>query len=371
MQIKEKKYGFGTSPMHRFGVSAPIDIAQGALIMTQPVLLEHLTPSETMIDQQIEDWIQRINERTELQESILLTIDSAANSELPTLEDLPTLTAKSLDRIGEDPKVFQRLARTFFRFAYPFVPWKEEPRAVVRRLCTFICFLNHSCTPDAVVSWNPNTRKMVLRAVAAIDAGCEIVISYIDHMQDRTTRWRDLGFECVCDSCSSRPADISLSDHRRSQISAGLAKLRAFKPRHFFDDSSTPSLLGVDRGAIVCEAQQDETIYDVANNIPIDCEAMGLWHPGILEALEMRYVLTAAWAGGPNQRDMEAAALIVFTSKLNELSFLWQWVGPVDERCQQVYRTVKVLRGIKDKHTDERATAWKAFLVDVHRWGTA
>lgn len=172
METVKTEYALGNSHLHGLGILAQVDIAQGAMIIAEEALLELLTPCEMTIDQQIEDWLQRIGQMTEIHEAALLTIDKAAKQ-----SGMPALDTTSLDHIREDPKVFQRLRQTFFQYACPFAPPSNE-RAVVRRMCGLIGFLNHGCTPNAVLNWNVDTRRMVLTAVQPIKAGDEVLVCF-------------------------------------------------------------------------------------------------------------------------------------------------------------------------------------------------
>ena len=61
--------------------------------------------------------------------------------------------------------------------------------------------VNHSCTPNTARYWNDKQQKMELRAISNIEAGNEILVTYIDQFNSRDQRHSDLGFACICPVC--------------------------------------------------------------------------------------------------------------------------------------------------------------------------
>ncbi|WVQ80999.1 hypothetical protein IAT38_003106 [Cryptococcus sp. DSM 104549] len=95
-------------------------------------------------------------------------------------------------------------------------------------LCETVSLINHSCLPNAHVSWNKRTRCFVAQALFDIPAGDEVVISYIDKpsrvaFPRRALSLRvDSGFDCWCTACR-QPLDILQScDRRRESVGYGL-----------------------------------------------------------------------------------------------------------------------------------------------------
>jgi len=66
-----------------------------------------------------------------------------------------------------------------------------------------ISLANHSCTPNATVMFDG--RRIELRALDAIEEGEQIFISYVDNLQSRDARRKELReryfFECRCGKC--------------------------------------------------------------------------------------------------------------------------------------------------------------------------
>ena len=78
--------------------------------------------------------------------------------------------------------------------------------------------INHSCRPNATVSWNSQTGCVAVHATADIPAGGEVLISYHDQwVPDRDERQQSLrvyDFICTCPYC-----DVALAMTKRGKIS--------------------------------------------------------------------------------------------------------------------------------------------------------
>ena len=104
---------------------------------------------------------------------------------------------------AETSKDFERLAvRTFFAYSFP-----RNEDARIHRLFGELCFLNHSCRPNAVLFWDSHAGEMILRALEPIDSGEEILVSYLTHpFQPKDARQAELRFDCQCHLCNSNSA---------------------------------------------------------------------------------------------------------------------------------------------------------------------
>ncbi|KZT40148.1 SET domain-containing protein [Sistotremastrum suecicum HHB10207 ss-3] len=94
--------------------------------------------------------------------------------------------------------------------------------------------INHSCRPNALVSFHLDAFSFQVRAIRQIEEGEEIVIPYCDIMlphKKRDAIFRNFHFECVCQSCQ----DPAASDAIRSTITSPSA---IFK--QWLDDRSLP-----------------------------------------------------------------------------------------------------------------------------------
>lgn len=80
----------------------------------------------------------------------------------------------------------------------------EEQEACGAGIFTLCCVLNHSCEPNAEISFESGTNHATVRATRPIAAGEEVFISYVDSedsLQERQEQLRDYGFVCECARC--------------------------------------------------------------------------------------------------------------------------------------------------------------------------
>ncbi|EMD00423.1 hypothetical protein BAUCODRAFT_163951 [Baudoinia panamericana UAMH 10762] len=93
-------------------------------------------------------------------------------------------------------------------------------------VCSRQYFANHSCRPNAVVSWNPNTAQGTLHALTVIMASSiDIEIDYLGGEQAtlqsgagrRRLLQRDYGFRCECPACGNPGRRNIEDDNRRMQ----------------------------------------------------------------------------------------------------------------------------------------------------------
>ena len=104
---------------------------------------------------------------------------------------------------------------------------KEGTTAV---LCARVSFLNHSCCPNAVMSWDGD--RMKLRATEHIGRGDEVTIAYVHHFQVRHKRHTALGFQCRCIECQLTDDDLDASEEYFRTIENNYRKVFAFRERH-------------------------------------------------------------------------------------------------------------------------------------------
>ncbi|KAL1610487.1 hypothetical protein SLS60_002155 [Paraconiothyrium brasiliense] len=86
-----------------------------------------------------------------------------------------------------------------------------------------ICFLNHSCFPNAISTWNSTAKHRTVHALRPIRSGQEITISYFDfdgvpRAKRRSVLREAFEFQCNCRACSLLRTQASSSDHRRTEI---------------------------------------------------------------------------------------------------------------------------------------------------------
>ncbi|KAK7424096.1 hypothetical protein QQX98_000706 [Neonectria punicea] len=84
-----------------------------------------------------------------------------------------------------------------------------------------ICFINHSCLPNAHNNWNEDKGHETIHAIRPIMAGQEITLPY-DKGGPSSVRQAKLqqsfGFRCDCTICSLPRPELLASDARRSEI---------------------------------------------------------------------------------------------------------------------------------------------------------
>jgi hypothetical protein len=112
--------------------------------------------------------------------------------------------------------------------AASFSPRRSVEPLDATGLFWFVCMMNHSCCPNAELSYAPpadevqkTSRPATARIVAACDipAGGEIMHSYVDRHEPRKLRREALamyGFTCTCRACtkSGRRVSLSICDRR-------------------------------------------------------------------------------------------------------------------------------------------------------------
>lgn len=90
------------------------------------------------------------------------------------------------------------------------------------RLLTIVRAIFHSCSPNAHWVWDLSSFSLSLRAVRSIQAGEEIMISYILPAQSIDERKAQLqatyGFQCHCDACSIPIQHVKDSDSARQVL---------------------------------------------------------------------------------------------------------------------------------------------------------
>ena len=114
------------------------------------------------------------------------------------------------------------------------LPIDEPPNTAIFAVAAFA---NHSCAPNAHLSWNAQTRCMTCHALAPIRRGAEVCVSYLvdggqhgPRFQRRAALSETFGFLCSCARCALRDDDLVGSDARQSRIASLDARLRAVPP---------------------------------------------------------------------------------------------------------------------------------------------
>lgn len=90
------------------------------------------------------------------------------------------------------------------------------------------CRINHSCRPNAHITWNENTGRQTVHALRPIAVDEEVTVAYVEPGLSHLARGAQLaekfGFACTCELCGLCGAERDASDTRQRRI-AELATL--------------------------------------------------------------------------------------------------------------------------------------------------
>ena len=95
-----------------------------------------------------------------------------------------------------------------------------------------ICRINHSCSPNVHVAWNPRLEQMTVHALRPISAGEELLSTYLEYglpyAERQSILRRKFGFVCSCALCSLSEAEREMSDLRQQRFMEIDAQIAAF-----------------------------------------------------------------------------------------------------------------------------------------------
>jgi len=137
---------------------------------------------------------------------------------------------------------------------------------------------NHSCSPNARYSWNPDIKRMRVYALRDIAYGDEIFVSYLasrsvygSSRAERRTRLAErYKFACACAACGLQGPAAVASDKRRLQITA----LWESVP-HFLPQQTRNRLLAIVHAIHLLEEEGYAADYDDFTN---DAAAICAYH---------------------------------------------------------------------------------------------
>jgi hypothetical protein len=97
---------------------------------------------------------------------------------------------------------------------------------------------NHSCSPNARYSWNPEIKRFNIYALRDIAVGDEILVSYLSsrnvYGSTRAARQARLlpryGFSCACVACALQGPAAAASDRRRTEVADLWEAVPSFPP---------------------------------------------------------------------------------------------------------------------------------------------
>ena len=138
--------------------------------------------------------------------------------------------------------------------------------------------INHSCSPNARYSWNPDIKRMRVYALRDIAYGDEIFVSYLasrnvygsSREERQTVLMRRYMFTCACTTCGLQGPAAIASDRRRLQIKALWESVPHFPPQKTRD-----RLLAIVHAIYLLEEEGYAADYD---DFTIDAAAMCAYH---------------------------------------------------------------------------------------------
>ncbi|KAH9895568.1 hypothetical protein C8Q73DRAFT_643391 [Cubamyces lactineus] len=162
-------------------------------------------------------------------------------SSKPPLEQYPELHDAVSCMRSEDREAFYQLANCHDTANVPSTKGIIDTNALhlgtlgssnhpYGAVCRDISRINHSCTPNAVYHFDPQSFTFEVRALHLIPPNAQIFISYIDPALPRSARQDALasyGFTCACPACALTGPALAQSENRRSLIARADADLDA------------------------------------------------------------------------------------------------------------------------------------------------
>ncbi|EMD32730.1 hypothetical protein CERSUDRAFT_118469 [Gelatoporia subvermispora B] len=233
------------SPAHRIksipgaglGIVASRDIKFTELICAERPLL--LAPGAYMARNVPETGSMATRQQLAWQEYEDL-IQCALNRMLPKNRETFMSLLNSHSKLGTPPLVGRMRTNGFnagkeMKSIAPTMPEGDMGRYTA--VGSTLSRLNHSCSPNGHVDFDPGTLSLQLTAMRDIAAGEQITISYCDVFLSQAERQKSLkrfDFTCTCRSCKNHKH----SDKRRAQINAN----KSILDKSIFDWIEDPTL---------------------------------------------------------------------------------------------------------------------------------
>lgn len=228
-------YAVGQSPLHNRGLFAAQSLRAGDMILDEKPLLERpydlLDADGNKAQPAFNRYFDDIRRMTAEDKQAFLRIMVTNEHNYENIGDFHDLNTKLEAIMTPTYPTAIQLATTFRQHGFPFCCTVETHRLYngdVHRL-------NHSCEPNAEAAWNPETKRMAVRAIKNVAKAQEITIAYIDLCQPRAQRFSCIGFGCRCSEC--RPSDpstrLSELDDDRETLAITSQHLYNFES-HFF-----------------------------------------------------------------------------------------------------------------------------------------
>lgn len=173
---------------------------------------------------------------------------------------------------------------------------------------------NHSCSPNARTSWNPDINRMRVYALRDIALGDEIFVSYLasrnvygSSRAERQTRLTSrYMFTCACAACGLQGPAAVASDKRRLQVKALWESVPYFPPQKTRD-----RLLAIVRAIHLLEEEGYAADYD---DFTVDAAAICAYHSDLASAkywATKTYETRVAEFGADSYRAREVRAMML------------------------------------------------------------
>lgn len=297
----------------QIGLFATTHIFAGRIVFSEKPLVSIRSASEpAAVRKAHSDFFDTINALPDADLGRLKNLCFRSNAFQPSPEILNFIAAAR--PAAGTTETFELLAlKAFFAYSIPFAADEE---AATHRLFAELCFLNHSCTPNATLIWNAKDQEMELRAVVGIREGEEIVVSYLQRpFLPKEDRHRDLGFECKCAVCTTADPEIEANHAELCESWRVLYHAYASLP-----DTALPTnvIKDSDRGllrAIVSAAGHPRNILDLADRVDELASSLRTRHASLAMVFELATSVALAWLlTHPEERD--SGALLAATAMM-------------------------------------------------------
>ncbi|KAK5124819.1 hypothetical protein LTR85_001532 [Meristemomyces frigidus] len=358
-----KLWKVGPSLLHGVGLFATVDVGCGEVVLSENPLLE-MPLAVTLKDDEAASAAfmtirQRVRAMTIEEKQALLSIMAANSSDFSASITTEELNRKLKKATTARSMMAKQLATTLAQHSYPFCA-----PADIRRLFRTVHLLNHSCDPNAEAVWNPDTGRLVVRAITEISATQEITVSYTDPYSTCGERWSALRFECNCTTCGEVDEALHKSDRLRRDVANALSVLRCWRTQ-LFGWADTDAQVSAVLAQYICardaisdmlDAIKVVADYDIADAALVQCSDLAL-------VPEMTYVCTMAQVAlTANTVNKPRIIRNAHGYKLNQFQMLARTVGVEHPRTRHVLRRcVRMAKADKD--------AMKSVQEAVHEYG--
>ena len=329
------------SQLHGTGLFATEGLEAGSEIFAEQPIVEFLLPeSNELPPDEIVDNIRNLHNddvRVRYPIAQFLSTTFTQMSERRFIE-------VSKDQALETVRAFVNAAKTA---ALPYASRRSDGWAF---LCKTASKFNHSCRPNAEVSWDDERQLVVATATRKIEEGQEIVISYIDEICRRRKRSERLGFECRCPECRLSYRDFTICEIFRVAAEGFEEAVLAFRGKYGKHSKEMWT---------VTDAEATQICHDKDSKNLLDVEAQCL--PSNTHFRSFLAIATdtiaAIYTASAMVRDGKKDRANAIRMKLFEMGILERCLGMHNRRTKQTRKQVDDM--------EERATPTELAMLDA------